>query len=70
MKYVTCFGAVYRISERNYLRLLRAVAAGEGADLDKHGARPVGFTIHRDVTDITEEEAQEDLEYLVEKRKH
>ena len=51
MKYVSCMGDVFRVSDRNYRNYLKAVAAGDrDADLEKFGAKFVCSPTN--VTDI------------------
>lgn len=58
MKYVTCFGGVYRLSDANYKRALRQISQCGSCDLDQLGAKTVCVTAV-DITDMTEEEAAE-----------
>ena len=63
MKYVSSWGLVYRLSDRNYRKLLRAIVAGRdtGTVLTALGAQVV-CTISSDLTDMTPEDASLELE--------
>ena len=52
-------GYVYRLTERSYRRLLRAIAKEQEYDLDRFGTRLA--TEYHNVTDTTAEEAQDML---------
>lgn len=62
MKFVSCFGGVYKMPERTYKRFLKAVIAQETFDLDTE-ASLVGV-LECDVTDLDTEEARERLKDL------
>ena len=55
-------GYAYRVSERNYKRFLKDVAAGKDWNLEDYG-KEVGSRTEQ-VTDITAEEAQAKLDDL------
>lgn len=63
MKYVTCMGAVYKLSDRAYKKALRELADGKGVDLDLMG-NCIVEKIECDVTDMDREEAQMFLDDL------
>lgn len=54
MKYATNMGGVWRLSDRSYRRLLRAIANDEEFDLDK-----LGKLVAEDPTDVTDMDAGE-----------
>jgi hypothetical protein len=62
MKIVSSMGALYRLSERNYRKLLRLAAADEPYNLALLGTR-IG-TLDLNVTDLSPEEAAGTLEEL------
>jgi hypothetical protein len=39
MRFVTCSRALYRVTERNYRRLMLAIARNEEVDINKFGIR-------------------------------
>ena len=64
MKHITCFDAVYNISDSNFRKLLENIANGsKEVCLDDFGARMLGI-IDLDVTNITQQQAQDELESL------
>jgi hypothetical protein len=63
MKYVSCMGAVWRLSEQEFRRLMEVRAAGRDFVLDHFGPLVVP-SIALDVTDLTAEEAQAEIEAL------
>ena len=54
MKVVTCMGMAYRVTDRNYRRLLEAIHETGGADIEKYGKR-LGDVVN--ITDMSQEEA-------------
>lgn len=64
MRHITCFGAVYSMSNKNYKKLLTQLANGsKEVCLDDFGGRMIGI-IDLDVTDITQEQALDELKNL------
>lgn len=57
MKYLDCFGGVWKLSERSYRRFLRNAAEGKDWNLNDYGRMIAANTIH--VTDLTAEMARE-----------
>lgn len=68
MKTVSDMGWLYRISDRGWRIFLTARAAGSDASLTACGARQIG-SIDKNVTDMTDEDAQFELESLPRKAK-
>lgn len=65
MKYVTAFSAIYRISDKNWLAFLEEAANNSEGDADIETCRgQVIGIITTDISDITQEQAQELLEEL------
>lgn len=62
MVLVVSYGAVYRVTDRNYKKLLEGVAAGEGYDVDRLGNNLGTYTV--DLSDLTASEAQDLLEEM------
>ena len=62
MKYITDFNGIYRISNRNWQRFLKATASGLEAYLEDFGAKQIGI-VERDISDFTQEQAQEELNF-------
>lgn len=58
MRYLTSYGRIWRVTERNYKRFLKDVADGKLWDLDDYG-KPIGDAIS--VTDIDCEQAEDML---------
>ena len=56
MKYVTCYGGLWRLTNKQYKAMLTDIMAGPGIDLDHYG-KNIGI-IEVDVTDLTSEEAR------------
>ena len=56
MKYVTCFGGLWRLSNKNYRNLLLDIKAEKEFNLDNYG-KNIGI-IEVNVSDITPEEAE------------
>lgn len=62
MRIVTTMGYVYRLSERRYRQLLRAIMNEEEFDLDVLGTRLADQ--YNNITDVTAEEAADELKDL------
>jgi hypothetical protein len=62
MKLITHMDTVYRLSDRNYRRLLRAIAAAEPFTVSAYG-RDLG-TIDKNISDMEPDEAQGTLNDL------
>ena len=63
MKYITSYGAIYRISDKNWFRFLERVSKKNDADLEDFGGTTIGI-ITTDISDITPEQAQDELDML------
>lgn len=61
---VTWYGIVYRMSKRNYKRMLEAVARGEGYNLSAFGAKNLGQSTN--ITDLDEGTAKDLLAAMTE----
>lgn len=61
-KLVANMGAIYRVSDRAYRRILKQIVAEENYDLDKEG-KFIGY-FERNLTDMDAEEAQSILDDL------
>jgi hypothetical protein len=61
MKHIMLMGYVYRLSERNYLRVLRALAADKSFDLDALGTQVCAIDLN--VTDMDAGDAQHELDW-------
>lgn len=60
MKHITYWGGIYRMSDRNYLRLLRTIAKGEDVAIDRFGKQ---IAVHEaDITDMTADNAKFELD--------
>jgi hypothetical protein len=59
-----CFGMIYRLTNRNYHDYLVKITEGGGADLENYG-EVIKIHVAKNVTDITPEEAAEELEWLL-----
>ena len=59
MKYVTCMGAIYKLTNRSYRSYLQTIANGIDSNLELYG-KFIGY-IEASVTDMTQEEAQDRL---------
>ncbi len=55
MRYVTCMGELWRLSERAYRRMLKDTVDGCAADLSGYGKR---LGLVKNVTDLNAEEAE------------
>ena len=62
MKIINEMGYLYRLSDRNYQRLLGEIARGDTYDLAKLG-KPIGH-ITQNITDMSAEDAQEQLRWM------
>lgn len=67
MRLVNCFGCIYRMSERNYRKFLRAGAADGSVRVDAYGKQigVIDFT----ATDAEPREYQDTLDWLSKKAK-
>jgi hypothetical protein len=63
VKLVTIYGSVYRLSDRNYRKLLTTAAAGQEWNLTRLGGTSLGDIAH-DVTDLDPETARGYLDDL------
>lgn len=61
MRYVTCMGGLWRLSERSYRRMLKDVVKGCVEELDTYGKR-LGDA--ENVTDLHADEAEDILRDL------
>lgn len=64
MKIVTCMGMAYRVSDRNYKKVLADIRDTGGVDIEAYGTR-LGSVVN--ITDMTKEEAADKLDSLKEK---
>lgn len=58
-RYVSCMGMLYRMSERNYIRMLKVWAKDGGADIEQFGVRMGAI---RNVTDMDQQDALDILQ--------
>ena len=58
MKYVSCYGGVWKLSDRSYRRFLRNAAAGKEWSLNDYG-KMVAPHVDVNVTDMTAEDAKQ-----------
>lgn len=61
MKFVTCYGVVYRVPDRKYKEMMEDIRDTGGADVARYGTC-LGKMVN--VTDMTQEEAAGILEDL------
>lgn len=61
MKIVNWHGVIYRLSDRNYLKLLRQIANDQPAAIDTLGKQIA--VIHETLTDMRADEAQSLLDW-------
>lgn len=66
MKIVTCFGGVFRLTDAEYEKMLRDTIKGDGFSLP--ASRCIGDLVEN-VTDLSEDRAEELLEELKAERK-
>jgi hypothetical protein len=62
MKHVMLMGYVYRLSNRNYIKLLRLIAKDQSFDLDTLGRQVC--SLDKNVTDMQAGDAQMELDWL------
>lgn len=62
MKFVTWYGHVYRLTNRNYVSLLRAIAEEQPYELERLGHHVA--VLDQDVTDMSAENAKDLIDYL------
>lgn len=67
MKIVTCFGGIYKLSEKAYRTMLENIKNEKEFNLDKK-SRFIGI-VDCDVTDMEPSDAEDKLEYLKENEK-
>lgn len=56
MKYLTSYGGVWQLSERNYKRLIKDAASGREWDVNKYGKQVCNQIIN--ITDMDVEQAR------------
>jgi len=71
MRYVTQMGAVYKISDKNWCKFLESTVKGNlyASNLDQCGGEMIAI-LEMDVTDLTKEQAQDELDKLEQERYH
>ena len=62
MKYVTCYGGLWKLTNRRYKLMLQSIASGQDTDLGNYG--PYIGIIEISVNDLTPSEAQDYLDSL------